>query len=417
MEKKAAKKTDKPSKKSFRFFHSGGLDVIFCCFVLLLFGVGLTMMYSASYAYAAANAPSPSYYFVRQLVFGIVGIIGMFFVSKVDYRILNGPLTIALTAFVIFLMFVAVIKGGGDGINRWIDLGFIQFQPSEFMKFITVLVMSYMLCILYETLRVGKNKSATPKRARLTKGEKFLYYFIDTPMKASFVLLFVCGIFTLLVLMGKHLSGAIIVCLVGLSMMWVGGANKKFMAFIAALGVLAVVLVIMKPEILKLFSDYACERVQVWKAKQTVGNTTYWQTKQGLYAIGSGGPFGVGFGNSKQKLLYVPEPQNDFVFSICCEELGYVGAILILLLFAAMIARGFMIAAKTTDYFGSLLVVGIMMQIGIQVVLNIAVVTDTIPNTGVPLPFFSYGGTALVMLFLQMGVVLSVSRKSYLDKD
>lgn len=418
MEKREqARRLKTPQKRRIPFFQSGSIDVIFCCLVLLLFAVGLVMMYSASYAFSQSKFGTPIYYFKKQLIIGAGSIVIMFIISRIDYRILNSILTPILSAFVILLLFIAVIKGGGDGINRWINLGFAQFQPSEAMKFVIVLDMAYMLCILYETLRTRGGKTFTPKRAKLTNGEKFLYYFIDTPGKASFALLVVCAMCTLFVLIGKHLSGAIIVMLVGLCMMWVGGANKKLLVAIGVCALVGAALVVWKPEILKVFSNYACERVQVWKAKQTVGQTTYWQTQQGLFAIGSGGPFGVGFGNSKQKLLYVPEPQNDFVFSICCEELGYVGAILILLLFAAMIARGFMISAKTTDYFGSLLVVGIMIQVGIQVILNIAVVTDTIPNTGVPLPFFSYGGTAIFMIFAQMGVVLSVSRKSYLEKE
>ena len=153
-----------------------------------------------------------------------------------------------------------------------------------------------------------------------------------------------------------------------------------------------------------------------WKTGESYGNTTRWQTEQGLLAIGSGGPFGVGFGNSKQKQLYIPEPQNDFIFAVICEELGFFGALVVVLLFAALICRGFIIATKTKDLFGALLVSGIMMQLGFQVILNIAVVTDTIPNTGIALPFFSYGGTALIILFCEMGVVLSVSRTCRLEK-
>ena len=155
----------------------------------------------------------------------------------------------------------------------------------------------------------------------------------------------------------------------------------------------------------------------VWRTKEDYGVTTRWQTEQGLYAIGSGGPFGVGFGNSKQKHLWLPEPQNDFIFCIVVEELGYVGGALIILLFALLVVRGFMIATRTHDLFGALLVTGIMMQIGLQVLLNIAVVTDVIPNTGISLPFFSYGGTALFLDLCEMGVVLSVSRSCAVRRD
>lgn len=400
-----------------KIFHIGSIDTIFTCYLLIIFAIGVIMLYSASYDYAQAYASSPSVFFKRQLFFGCLGIVAMLIISKIDYRILNSIFVPIYLTAVVALLIYAVIKGGGEGINRWITIFGIRFQPSEFMKFGMVLAMSYMLCIFYDTLRAGKGKKVTPQRDRLTKPERFIYYFFNTPFKASFFLLCVVGLLTLFVLLGKHLSGSIIICLVGLSMMWVGGANRKLLLAVGVAAVALVALIIYKPELLSLFSDYASERVMVWKAKQTVGNTTYYQTNQGLYAIGSGGPFGVGLGNSKQKLLYVPEPQNDFIFSICCEELGYVGAIFILALFVLLIMRGFKIAAKTTDYFGALMTVGIMMQIGIQVVLNVAVVTDSIPNTGVPFPFFSYGGTALFVLFCEMGVVLSVSRRSYLDKE
>lgn len=398
-------------------FHIGSIDVIFTCYLLIIFGIGVIMLYSASYDYAQAYASSPSYYFKRQLFFGLVGIAAMFLISKIDYRILNSFLVPVYMIAVSALLVYAVVAGGGEGINRWISIGPIRFQPSEFMKFGMILSLSYMLCILYEPLRAGKGKKVIPQRKKLTKPERFIYYFLNTPLKASSFLICVVGIVTLLVLAGKHLSGAIIICLVGMSMLWVGGADRRLLVALTAAAIVVVALVIYKPELLKLFSDYASERVMVWKAKQTIGETTYYQTKQGLYAIGSGGLFGVGLGNSKQKLLYVPEPQNDFIYPIACEELGFVGAVFILILFALLIYRGFKIASKTTDYFGALLTVGIMMQIGIQVILNVAVVTDTIPNTGVPLPFFSYGGTALLVLFCEMGVVLSVSRRSYLDKQ
>lgn len=401
-----------------KLFHAGSIDAIFCCLVIMLFGIGLVMMYSASYAYAGAYAPSTSYYFIRQLLFGLFGIFVMIVVSRIDYRILNGPLTPCFVIpFSVALMVYAMFFNEGESIKRWIQIGPIKFQPSEIMKFVTILTLAYVGSILSDTLKAKKGTAVTPKRSRLTKSEQIIYYFVDTPMKAGFFMLCIVGIYTLLVLLGKHLSGAILVCFIGLSMLILAGVPTKLMAGIGALGVGGVALVVAKPQILELFSTYAVERVMVWKTKAAYGSTTYWQTQQGLYAVGSGGPFGLGYGNSKQKLLYVPEPQNDYVFAITCEELGFFGALIILILFALLIVRGFMIAAKSTDYFGALLVIGIMMQVGFQVILNIAVITDLIPNTGMPFPFFSYGGTALVVLLAEMGVVLSVSRRSYLDKE
>lgn len=406
------------TEKKPRFFQSGSIDVIFCCFVMIIFAFGLIMMYSASYAYASKNESSASHYFIRQLIFGLMGFAAMFFISKVDYRILNSWLTpfVAVPGS-LFLLVLALFMNRGESIKRWVRIGPVQFQPSEIAKFVIILFMAYLLCILYEPMRSEKGKPVKPKRARLTTIEKVFFNFIDTPFKSAVVLAGAVFIFFAFVIIGKHLSGSILVFSIGLSMMWVGGVKKKYFAIALAAIAVVVIAVIIKPEILKLFSDYAYERVAVWKEKQTVGATTYWQTENGLVAIGSGGPFGLGFGNSKQKLLYVPEPQNDYIFSIICEELGFVGAMIVIILFALLIVRGFMIATRTTDYFGSLLIIGIMMQIGLQVILNIAVVTDTMPNTGVPLPFFSYGGTSLFILLCEMGVVLSVSRRSYLDKE
>ncbi|MCM1115158.1 MAG: FtsW/RodA/SpoVE family cell cycle protein, partial [Clostridium sp.] len=173
--------------------------------------------------------------------------------------------------------------------------------------------------------------------------------------------------------------------------------------------VLVVFVVITAPQLLE---NYAGDRIRAWLDKDFDPQGLRWQTNNSLYAIGSGGLFGVGLGNSKQKYMYVSEPQNDFIFSIVCEELGFVGAAIIIVLFAALVVRGFVIASRSHDRFGSLLVIGVAAQVGIQVGLNILVVTDTLPNTGIALPFFSYGGTSLMMLLFQMGVVLSVSRKA-----
>ena len=422
MPEKAGKKpkTQPPKKKKSeikKLFHMGSIDVIFCCIVFLLFAFGLVMMYSASYAFAAAQEGSPNAYLKKQLYFGILGIVAMFVVSFVDYRIFNSWVTpFVIMPVSLLLLLAAFIQNRGSSIKRWLSLGPIGFQPSEVAKLALILVMAYMICILSQTLEAKKGQKVIAKRSGLTKFEKGLYYFIDAPWKASLLLLMVIGVFAAFVVMGKHLSGTILIFLIGMSMLWLGGVPKRYFAGLGAFIAAVVVVVMLKPDLLKLFSDYAYERIMVWKSKEAFGSTTYWQTEQGLLAIGSGGFFGLGLGNSRQKLLYVPEPQNDFIFTIVCEELGVIGAAAVILLFAVLIIRGFMIAVRVKDYFGSLLVCGIMMQIGLQVLLNIAVVTDSIPNTGISLPFFSYGGTSLFILFLEMGLVLSVSRKSYIEK-
>ena len=417
-ERKAAVNPPKKKKSEIKkLFHIGSIDVILCCIVFLLFAFGLVMMYSASYAFAAAQEGSANAYLIKQLVFGLLGIVAMFVVSFVDYRIFNSWFTPFIVAPVsLLLLLAAFVQNRGSSIKRWLSLGPVGFQPSEIAKLALILLMSYMICILSQTLSAKKGQKIVAKRSGLTNVEKVIYYYVNTPFKATVLLSAVIMVFSAFVIIGKHLSGTILIFLIGVSMLWLGGVPKKYFALLGAGVAAAVVIVMIKPDVLKLFSDYAYERIMVWKTKGTYGSTTYWQTEQGLLAIGSGGFFGLGLGNSKQKLLYVPEPQNDFIFTIICEELGVVGAAAVIILFAVLIIRGFMIAVRVKDYFGSLLVCGIMMQIGLQVLLNIAVVTDSIPNTGISLPFFSYGGTSLFILFVEMGLVLSVSRKSYIEK-
>lgn len=408
-----------PKKKSEfqKLFHIGGIDVIFCCIVFLLFAFGLVMMYSASYAFAEIHEKSAEYYLIRQLLFGLAGIAAMFLVSRIDYRIFNSWFTPAIVSPVsLGLLGLAYVLNHGKTIKRWIVLGPIRFQPSEIAKLAMILLLAYWLCILSDTLKARKGQVVLPKSAGLTKLEKKLFRFCGNPLTATILLSLVIVFFSVGVLMGKHLSGTILIFLIGVSMLWLGGVPKRYFLAVGIFAVIAIAVVLKYPEVLKVFRDYAYERVIVWQTKKSVGNTTYWQTKQGLLAIGSGGFFGLGLGNSRQKLLYVPEPQNDFIFTIICEELGVFGAAIVILLFSVLIIRGFMIAVKVKDYFGSLLICGIMMQVGLQVLLNIAVVTDSIPNTGISLPFFSYGGTSLFILFVEMGLVLSVSRRSYIEK-
>ena len=402
-------------------FQTGGFDVPFVFLVMFLFAVGVTMLYSASYPYAAAHSSNgPNAFFYNQLKFGLLGFAAMLIISKIDYRILNSALTpIAFGATVLLLLFTYVwnvIKH--NDIKRWLEIGGVQLQPSEIAKFVMVLTLSYVICILYRTLNTKTNRRVRPNIARLTSFEKVFFNYIDTKLKATVLLALIVALFCGLVLIESHLSCTILLFLLGVSMMWISGVDKKWfvLLFIAVAAILAVVIFV-KPELVKVISNYGYERIMVWKTKADYGGTTRWQTEQGLYAIGSGGPFGVGFGNSKQKHLWLPEPQNDFIFCIVVEELGYIGGALIVLLFALLIIRGFIIATRTRDLFGALLVAGIMMQVGLQVMLNIAVVTDVIPNTGIGLPFFSYGGTALFLILCEMGVVLSVSRSCAVRRD
>ena len=396
-----------------KLFHTGGVDIPFLCLVFILFAVGITMMYSASYVYAQNKTGNPNYYFFRQLIWGVVGFAAMWLISKIDYRILNSalaPVACVLTVLLLIATFAINVYQHNE-VKRWIQIGSFQFQPSEIAKFVLVLTMSYLICIFYRVMPADPRRRTVPRIARLTRPEQALLSYFDTNFKCTVLLAFVVAMFCVLILIESHLSCTILMFLMGISMMWVGGVKKKWFVVLAIAVGAAFILVYLKPELLKSISTFGYGRVMVWKTKEAVPGVDNWQTRQGLLAIGSGGPFGVGFGNSKQKYLYIPEPQNDFIFAVVVEELGYVGGTLIILLFAALVCRGFMIATKTRDLFGALLVIGIVMQVALQVILNIAVVTDTIPNTGIGLPFFSYGGTALFFMLCEMGVVLSVSRR------
>lgn len=399
-------------------FHTGGIDAIFCSLVMIIFTFGIIMMYSASYAYANANASSPNAYFKSQLVWGFIGFVLMMIISKIDYRMLNSFAVPIIFVGMVLLLCLTLAVNAGNSVKRWIYIGSIQFQPSEITKFVLILTLSYLICIFYKPLHTEKGKRATPSIGKLTRPEQIVLSFFDTKLKCTFALAFTIIIFCGLVALESHLSCTILLFCMGVSMMWLAGVDKKWFVLLGIAVAIAVIYVVwIDTGILEKLGGFGYDRVLVWKTKQSTEGATRWQTEQGLLAIGSGGPFGVGFANSKQKQLYIPEPQNDFIFAVICEELGFFGAAVVVLLFAALICRGFVIATKTKDVFGALLVTGIMMQIGLQVTMNIAVVTDTIPNTGIALPFFSYGGTALIIMFAEMGVVLSVSKNGRVEKQ
>lgn len=368
---------------------TGSIDIPFLGITVALLTIGLIMLFSASYPYAYYYENHNSYYFFeRQLIFTVVGLIAMFIMSKINYKLLKAfttPLLIFTLGCLVLVLFYHTNVGN---FKRWIPLfGGITFQPSDLAKFTIILTLASYISDYYRHMGTFK-------------------YGICYPLG---IIAIFCG----LIVMEHHMSCTILMFLIGASLMFAGGSNWKLFAFGLGVIVLVVFLVITFPELLE---NYAGERIRAWLDKDYDPSDARWQTNNSLYAIGSGGLFGVGLGNSKQKYLYVSEPQNDFIFSIVCEELGFVGAALIIILFGALVVRGFMIAARCKDRFGSLLVVGVVAQIGIQVIFNIMVVTDTFPNTGIALPFFSYGGTAMLMLLFEIGVVLSVSRKSNQQK-
>ena len=355
----------------------GAIDYPFLILVVVLMGIGLLMLFSASYATAYYEGLSSTYYFTRQGFFALTGIGLMFFVSFMDYRIFRGLSPIVMIGTIFLLILVLFIGKGNFGEKRWISLGFMQFQPSEFAKLAVILLFSAMI-------------SSKPEQ---------MHTFRYGVLPYVAILAVLAG----LMFLEPHLSGAVLIVGVGAALMFMGGTHWGWFAgAIGTAGVAGAAAI--------SFLDYARKRVETWLNPFLDPRGDGYQIIQSLYAIGSGGALGLGFGNSRQKYLYLPEAHNDFIFAIVCEELGFIGAILILTLFALLIIRGYWIALHARDKFGSLLAGGITTMVALQAVLNIGVVTGVLPVTGAALPFFSYGGTALWMLFIEMGMVLSVSR-------
>ena len=407
-------------KKYGYYLASGSVDLVFLSLVFILFTFGIIMMYSASYAFSEANKGGSDVLFFSQLQKGAIGFVFMFILSKLDYRILNGKPALAVffgTVAILVLTLVLNIGATDSQTKRWIQLGPIQLQPSEFAKFALIITLAYMINIMQKPLSTKSRRHIRLDFSadRLTKAEQKLFSFGTTPFRACVLLAAVICVFCGLVFLESHYSCTILLFTVGVLMLWISGAKGRYFAAVGLAVASVVLLVLTKPEILEGFG-FASSRISSFINKDTADADSRYQTVNGLYAIGSGGLLGVGLGNSMQKQLYIPEPQNDFIFPVICEELGFVGAAAVLILFALLIARGCYIALKCRSFFGALLVMGIMIQVGIQVIFNIFVVTDIFPNTGISLPFFSYGGTALIVLLAQMGVVLSVSRDCTIEK-
>lgn len=380
----------KPSKwKSFKdtYFLTGSIDIPFLGLTIALLTIGLIMLFSASYPYAYYYKDSSYYYFIRQIVFAVAGLVAMLLMSKINYKILKAIYKPVFVVTIALLVIVLFYHTNVQNFKRWIPLGPVSIQPSDLAKFTIILTLAVYISKYYKKMKTMK-------------------YGILIPIG---IIAIFCG----LIYLEHHLSCTILMFFIGACLMFAGGSDWKLFAFGLAVIVLLGFLVVSFPT---LIENYAGKRIVAWLDKDYDPLNGRWQTNNSLYAIGSGGFFGAGLGNSKQKYLYVSEPQNDFIFSIVCEELGFLGAAIIIALFAALVIRGLIIASRCKDKFGSLLIIGVVAQIGLQVVLNILVVTDTLPNTGFALPFFSYGGTAIFMLLFEIGVVLSVSRKTNQQK-
>ena len=380
----------KPSKwKSFKdtYFLTGSIDIPFLGLTIALLTIGLIMLFSASYPYAYYYKDSSYYYFIRQILFAVAGLVATLLMSKINYKILKAIYKPVFVVTIALLVIVLFHHTNVQNFKRWIPLGPVTIQPSDLAKFTIILTLAVYISKYYKKMKTMK-------------------YGILIPIG---IIAIFCG----LIYLEHHLSCTILMFFIGACLMFAGGSDWKLFAFGLAVIVLLGFLVVSFPT---LIENYAGKRIVAWLDKDYDPLNGRWQTNNSLYAIGSGGFFGVGLGNSKQKYLYVSEPQNDFIFSIVCEELGFLGAAIIIALFAALVIRGLIIASRCKDKFGSLLIIGIVAQIGLQVVLSILVVTDTLPNTGFAFPFFSYGGTAIFMLLFEIGVVLSISRKTNQQK-
>ena len=374
------------TEKKGKIFLSGKLDVTLLSFVLFLLTIGLVMLFSASYAYSYEYYNNSYKFIIKQAGFAVAGIFAMIFFSKFDYHIFrkfSWLIYIVTLAMLVALLVMPPMVKGMD-VKRWMIIGPVNFQPSEVAKFAIILLFSSLISANYKQMR----------------NLKFIVFLLG-----------LLGLTCVLVALEPHLSATILIFLIGITIMFIGGLAKRYIIGGALAGAAGVAMLIATNVI-----SYGSDRIKYWLDPWLDAKGKGFQTIQSLLAIGSGGVLGRGIGQSRQKYLWVPEPHNDFIFSIVCEELGLIGAFLIIVLFALLIWRGFVIGMRAPDRFGSMLAIGLTFQVGLQAMLNIFVVTNTLPNTGISLPFFSYGGTSLMILLAEMGIVLSVSRTANIEK-
>lgn len=379
----------------YKLFSLGaGLDMPLLIFILVLLAIGLVMLFSASYANSYYLQGNSYYYISRQAVFAVFGVAAMLLISTFDYHSFHKLAIVIFGVSLFLLVFLLICRYAhiesianweGDA-TRWLNFGIVSFQPSEIAKFALIVLFAHM---------ISRN---------LDRMDTFRYGVV--PYVA------IMGLVAALIFLESHLSATLIILALGAIMMFVGGTKPRWF-LIGGVLVAAVLLFVVVTK-----GGYQMNRIRIWldPFSSDLDRDLTHQTRQSLYAIGSGGLLGVGLGQSRQKYLYLPAPQNDFIFAIVCEELGFVGALVIIVLFALLIWRGVYVSIHARDKFGMLLGLGITFQVGLQAVLNICVVTNTIPNTGISLPFFSYGGTALLMLLGQMGILLNISRSANVEK-
>lgn len=360
----------------------------FLFLVLLLLVMGLIMMFSASYPSALQYTGNSYNYLIRQGIFAAIGLAAMFFLSYVNYHWFH-YFAYPILGLALLSLFAVLAMPSSTGVRRWIGAGMVSIQASEIAKFAVILFMAHWGSKYFK------------------KMDTFRYGVLP----ALIILVVVSG----LLILEPHYSGIVIIALLIALMMFISGVKLRYFVIAGILIALVFLGLLVTGKL-----GYAMTRLAGWGQALEYTDDQMWQdtyqTRNSLYAIGSGGFWGLGLGQSRQKYLYIPEVQNDFVFAVVCEELGFIGAMIILCVFALLVWRGITISMRAKDKFGALLGIGLSAQIGIQVILNIMVITDWLPNTGISLPFFSYGGSSLIMLLAQMGIILSVSSEANLER-
>ena len=374
----ASRKTKK-SKKVSQFVNNQ-FDFILCVSVLLLLASGIIMVLSASSPSALSKTGSSYTYVIRQLGFGIAGIGLMALASKIDYRFYKKFYKLGYFISLILLIIVPIMGSGAKGAVRWIEIGILRFQPSEVVKLLLIIFFAVHLTNQKEEIRTFKG-------------------FI-----INYVLL--APTLVILAVFQEHLSATVIILAIVTIMMLVAGSKINHFITMIPIGMVGIAALLFKG------AEFRLARIFSFLDPWADARETGWQAIQSLYAIGSGGIFGTGLGESTQKYLYISEPHNDFIFSVIAEELGFIGCVFVIALFGIFIWRGIIIATKAPDTFGSLLAIGITAMIGLQAIINMGVVTSLLPVTGMALPFISYGGTSLLLLLASVGVLLNISRAS-----
>lgn len=363
--------------------------------VLFLLGFGLLMIYSVSSYEAAAEFGDAAYYLKKQLLATIIGLVAMIVVANIPY---NFWMKFTLLAYIVSLGLVAMVPFFGveaNGAKRWLPIPGIgmTIQPAEIVKLAMILVLAHLVC------KIGKG-------IRTLKGMAFLIIVSLPPV----AMVYLCT---------NNLSSAIIILAIAVLMIFVASPDYKKFIITGVLGVTAIAGIVYYVANMEIADDanFRFKRILAWLHPEDFLDTTGYQTLQSLYAIGSGGIWGKGLGQSMQKLGFIPEAQNDMIFSLICEELGLFGAVAIIIMFIMLLWRMMVIANNAPDLFGALIVVGVMGHFAVQVILNIAVVTNSIPNTGISLPFISYGGTSVLFLLIEIGMVLNVAKRIQLKES